>query len=206
VRKIGVLLVSLTLLVAAPGVALADAPTRTLVNQKAVNDVIARGLSQVGVPFTYGGGDVSGPTRGRPEPPSPEAVNPGDPGDPASALSPGLTTPGALPSPAPAVAPDSGTTPASDVVGFDASGLMVYSYAAINVKLPRSSGAQYKVGQKVAPSQALPADLIFYGPDGSQSVALFIGNGQMLEVGSDGVKASPVRTKDMAPYLVRIIQ
>ena len=62
-------------------------------------------------------------------------------------------------------------------VGFDSSGLVVYAFAGVGIKMPRSSGEQYKVGQKVLPSQALPGDLIFYGPEGSQSVALFIGNG-----------------------------
>ena len=63
----------------------------------------------------------------------------------------------------------------------------------------------YNVGQKVTAAQALPADLIFYGPEGSQSVTMFLGNDQMLEVTETGVKVSPVRTNDMAPYLVRII-
>ena len=96
-----------------------------------------------------------------------------------------------------------GDTPA--VVGFDASGLIQYVYAGVGAKLPRSSGAMYNVGQKVTPAQALPADLIFYGTDGSQSVTMFLGNNQMLEVGDKGVVVSPVRTTDMAPYLVRII-
>ena len=91
------------------------------------------------------------------------------------------------------------------MVGFDASGLMVYSYAGVGVKLPRSSGEMYKVGQKVMPSLALPGDLLFYGPDGTQSVALFIGNGKMVETTDSGVAVSEVRTNDMAPYLVRII-
>ena len=52
---------------------------------------------------------------------------------------------------------------------------------------------------------ALPGDLIFFGPDGSQSVALFIGNGQMVEATNPAVAVSPVRTNGMAPYLVRII-
>ena len=98
-----------------------------------------------------------------------------------------------------------GLNPAVDVVGFDASGLMVYAFAGVGVKLPRSSGAQYKVGQKVTAAQALPGDLIFYGPEGNDSVALFIGNGQMLEVADTGVQVSPVRTNNMTPYLSRII-
>jgi cell wall-associated NlpC family hydrolase len=90
-------------------------------------------------------------------------------------------------------------------VGFDASGLIVYAFAGVGIKMPRSSAEQYKVGQKVLPSQALPGDLLFYGPDGTQSVALFIGNGQMVEATDSGVAVSPVRTNNMAPYLSRII-
>jgi len=75
----------------------------------------------------------------------------------------------------------------------------------VNAKLPRSSGAMFNVGEKVTPAQALPADLIFYGPEGTQSVTMFLGNNEMLEVTDSGVAVSPVRTTDMAPYLVRII-
>jgi hypothetical protein len=82
---------------------------------------------------------------------------------------------------------------------------MQYIYAGVGAKLPRSSGAMYTVGQKVTPDQALPADLIFFGPDGTQSVAMFLGSGQMLEATDAGVAVSAVRTNDMAPYLVRII-
>ena len=82
---------------------------------------------------------------------------------------------------------------------------MVYAFAGVGVKLPRSSSEQYRVGQKVTPDQALPGDLIFYGADGDQSVALFLGNGQMLEATDPAVTVSPVRTTNMTPYLGRII-
>ena len=98
-----------------------------------------------------------------------------------------------------------GTGAGAAIVGFDSSGLIQYIYAGVNAKLPRSSGAMYNVGEKVTPAQALPADLIFYGPEGSQSVTMFLGNNEMLEVTDAGVAVSPVRTTDMAPYLVRII-
>ncbi|MCG7596446.1 NlpC/P60 family peptidoglycan-binding protein RipD [Mycobacterium sp. PSTR-4-N] len=201
VLVLGVILgpaLSLALTVATPGLASAQ-PTRSATNQKAVEVVIARALSQRGVPFAYGGGGASGPSKGT-------VAAPADPAAPdqaaldASALdltTPGLNLPAAAPTPAPA--------PRVEVVGFDASGLMVYSYAGVGVKLPRSSGEMYKVGQKVMPSLALPGDLLFYGPDGTQSVALFIGNGKMVETTDSGVAVSEVRTKDMAPYLVRII-
>ncbi|WP_111512130.1 NlpC/P60 family peptidoglycan-binding protein RipD [Mycobacterium kyogaense] len=191
------LALSLALAVGAPGLAAAQ-PTRSATNQKAVEVVIARALSQRGVPFAYGGGGASGPSKGTAAAPADPAV-PDQAAADASALdltTPGLNLPAATtPTPAPRV----------EVVGFDASGLMVYSYAGVGVKLPRSSGEMYKVGQKVMPSLALPGDLLFYGPDGTQSVALFIGNGKMVETTDSGVAVSQVRTKDMAPYLVRII-
>ncbi|MBU8813231.1 NlpC/P60 family peptidoglycan-binding protein RipD [Mycolicibacterium goodii] len=205
------LLVSSALLAGIPGIATAAPYDRPAGNQRFVEIVIARALSQRGVPFTYGGGDVNGPTRGVPREIPPAAAIPGAayPGLAPGALAPGLNTPPVTPGlSAPTVtqgllAPVA--APASDVVGFDASGLIVYAFAGAGVKMPRSSGEQYKVGQKVLPSQALPGDLIFYGPEGTQSVALFVGNGQMVETTDSGVQVSPVRTENMTPYLVRII-
>ncbi|CAN5300563.1 NlpC/P60 family peptidoglycan-binding protein RipD [soil metagenome] len=203
-RRVWVVLVSLALLVVSPGLANADAYTRPAGNQKYIDALIARGLSQRGVPFAYGGGDANGPSLGTPSSPDPAPVTPGAvdsgpllPAAPVVPAAPLATVPGA------AVTP---TAPVAKIVGFDASGLMVYSYAGVGVKLPRSSGEQYNAGQKVLPAQALPGDLIFYGPDGSQSVAMFIGNNQMLETTDTGVTVSTVRTTNMAPYLVRIIQ
>lgn len=197
-KRVHAVLISLALLVATPGLANAYPYPQPAGNQQAVNYVIARGLSQRGVPFTYGGGDASGPTRGTDRSASVAGPNPGT-GivglDPAGSL---LGT-----DPAATVAvPD----PAANVIGFDASGLMVYSFAGVGIKLPRSSGEQYKIGRKVLPSQALPGDLIFYGPEGTQSVTLFVGNGQMLEASESGVTVSPIRVNGMAPYLSRIIE
>ncbi|MCV7195458.1 NlpC/P60 family peptidoglycan-binding protein RipD [Mycobacterium angelicum] len=146
--------------VAFPGIASADPVTMATDYQQAADAVIARGLAQRGVPFSWAGGGVTGPTRG--------------------------------------------TGTGINTVGFDASGLIQYAYAGAGLKLPRSSGQMYKVGQRVLPQQARKADLIFYGPEGTQSVAMYLGNGQMLEVG-DVVQVSPVRTSNMAPYLVRIL-
>lgn len=98
-----------------------------------------------------------------------------------------------------------GNPAGSGVVGFDASGLMVYAFAGAGIKLPRSSKEQYQAGRKIWPAQALPGDLVFYGPDGSESVAMFLGNGQILEATEPRVTVSRARTANMAPYLVRII-
>ena len=170
--------IGLALLVATPGVAAAYPNPRPAANQQAVDSVIARALSQRGVPFSYGGGNAAGPTRG-----SGTAENVA-----------GLDPAGNI----------VGLDPALSAVGFDASGLMVYAFAGV-AKLPRSSGAQYQVSQKVTPDQALPGDLLFYGPEGNDSVALYVGNGQMVETTDQGVALSQVRTNNMTPYLGRII-
>jgi peptidoglycan DL-endopeptidase RipA len=142
------------------GLAAADPGARSMDYQQATDVVVARGLSQRGVPFSWGGGGVNGPSRG---------------------TGTGMYT-----------------------VGFDASGLMQYAYAGAGIKLPRSSGQIYKVGQKVPPQQAQKGDMIFYGPEGTESVAMYLGNNQMLEVG-DVVQVSPVRSNGMTPYLVRVL-
>ncbi len=141
-------------------IATADPGARSMDYQQATDIVVMRGLSQRGVPFSWAGGGVTGPTRGK------------------------------------------GT--GAMTVGFDASGLMQYAYAGAGIKLPRSSGEMYRLGQKVLPQQARRGDLIFYGPEGTQSVAMYLGNNQMLEVG-DVVQVSPVRANGMTPYLVRVL-
>ena len=178
-RRIYAFVVGVAVLLATPGVATADTFTRPAANQQAIDYVIARGLSQRGVPFSFGGGDANGPTRG--SGPTDYAI--------------GLDREGHV----------VGLDPAASVVGFDASGLVLYSFAGVGIKLPRSSGEQYEAGSKILPQQALPGDLIFYGPNGNQSVALFLGNGEMLEAGDPVVTVSPVRTNNMTPYLVRVI-
>jgi peptidoglycan DL-endopeptidase RipA len=138
----------------------ADPTTKPMDYQQVTDTVVARGLAARGIPFSWAGGGVNGPSRG--------------------------------------------TGSGANTVGFDASGLMQYAYAGAGIKLPRSSGAIYQVGQKIPPSQAQKGDMIFYGPNGTESVAMFLGNGQMLEVG-DVVQVSPARNSNMAPYVVRVL-
>ncbi|MFY9919115.1 MAG: NlpC/P60 family peptidoglycan endopeptidase RipA [Mycobacterium sp.] len=126
--------------------------------------VIQRAGSQMGVPYSWGGGNAAGPSRGI----------------------------------------DSG----AGTVGFDCSGLILYAFAGVGIKLPHYSGSQYDMGRKIPSSQMRRGDVIFYGPGGSQHVTLYLGNGQMLEAPFTGsqVKVSPVRTSGMTPYVVRYIE
>ncbi|MGZ4563109.1 MAG: NlpC/P60 family peptidoglycan endopeptidase RipA [Mycobacterium sp.] len=129
---------------------------------QAVEYVIRRGMSQIGVPYSWGGGTAGGPSIGQ--------------GD--------------------------------DTIGFDCSGLVLYSFAGVGIKLPHYSGAQYDMGRKIPTAQMERGDVIFYGPGGSQHVTIYLGNGQMLEAQQSGVpvKVSPVRTSGMTPYVVRYIE
>lgn len=126
--------------------------------------VIRRGMSQIGVPYSWGGGNAAGPSKGI----------------------------------------DSG----AGITGFDCSGLVLYSFAGVGIKLPHYSGSQYNLGRKIPSSQMRRGDVIFYGPGGSQHVTIYLGNGQMLEAPDIGLKVrvAPVRTSGMTPYVIRYIE
>jgi cell wall-associated NlpC family hydrolase len=132
--------------------------------RQATEYVIRRGVSQLGVPYSWGGGNAAGPSRGV----------------------------------------DSG----AGTVGFDCSGLMLFMFAGVGIKLDHYSGSQYNAGRKVPSSQMRRGDMIFYGPNASQHVAMYLGDGQMLEAPYTGstVKVSPVRTSGMTPYVTRLIE
>ncbi|CAJ1583241.1 NlpC/P60 family peptidoglycan endopeptidase RipB [[Mycobacterium] wendilense] len=131
---------------------------------QAIEYVIRRGGTQMGVPYSWGGGKPTGPSTGI----------------------------------------DSG----AGTVGFDCSGFTQFAYAGVGVLIPKYSGDQYDTGRKVPVSQAKRGDLLFWGPGGSQHVAIFLGAGRMLEAsGSAGkVTVSPVRTAGLQPYVARIIE
>ena len=172
-RRIYAVAIGVAMLLVTAGQASAQPVTRPAGHQQAIDSVVARALSQRGVPFVYGGGDATGPTSRAARPDADPAVLAFD--------------------------------PTAEEVGFDASGLIMYAFAGVGVKIPRSSGDQYLASAKVLPAQALPGDLLFYGPNGAQSVALYLGNGQMLEATDPVVEVSPVRVANMTPYLGRFI-
>jgi peptidoglycan DL-endopeptidase RipB len=131
---------------------------------QAIEYVIRRGGSQIGVPYSWGGGAPSGPSKGV----------------------------------------DSG----ANIVGYDCSGFTRFAFAGVGVLIPKYSGDQYDTGRRVPQSQAKRGDLLFWGPGGSQHVAIYLGGGRMLEAsGSAGkVTVSPLRTAGLQPYLARIIE
>ncbi|WP_330256419.1 NlpC/P60 family protein [Nocardia sp. NBC_00565] len=137
----------------------------------AVETVVDRAMSQLGVIYAWGGGDEDGPTLG---------IHDGG------------------------VADSYGDY---DKVGFDCSGLMIYAFAGIGVSLPHYSGYQYNAGTRVPVGERTRGDMLFWGPNGSEHVALYLGNGKMVEAPQSGevVRVSPVREGGIMPYAVRIV-
>ena len=107
-----------------------------------------------------------------------------------------------------AAGPGKGIGSGSGTTGFDCSGLVLYAFAGVGIKLPHYSGAQYDLGRKIPASQMRRGDVIFYGPGGSQHVTLYLGQGQMLEAPDVGLKVrvAPVRTSGMTPFVIRYIE
>jgi cell wall-associated NlpC family hydrolase len=83
-------------------------------------------------------------------------------------------------------------------VGFDCSGLVQWSWAQAGVSLPRTSGAQFGATTQIPLADIEPGDLLFYGPDGSEHVAMYVGGGTMIEAPETGqdVHLTPIRTGD----------
>ncbi|MFC4373721.1 NlpC/P60 family protein [Nocardia halotolerans] len=145
--------------------------TPQVTGSAAIETVIDRAMSQLGVTYAWGGGDEQGPTLG---------IRDGGTGDAHGDY---------------------------NKVGFDCSGLMVYAFAGIGVSLPHYSGYQYNAGTRVDVADRERGDMLFWGPGGSAHVALYLGDGMMIEAPESGdvVKISPVRHGGIMPYAVRIV-
>ncbi|WP_399344957.1 NlpC/P60 family protein [Umezawaea sp. Da 62-37] len=92
-------------------------------------------------------------------------------------------------------------------VGFDCSGLMMYAFAGAGVYIPHYSGYQYTSGRQVPLGQAERGDMLFWGPGGGTHVALYLGDGMMVEAPYSGssVRVSPVRYGGIMPYATRLL-
>ncbi|MFT4044642.1 MAG: NlpC/P60 family protein [Gordonia sp. (in: high G+C Gram-positive bacteria)] len=138
---------------------------------QAVEIVVNRALSQLNVPYAWGGGDANGPTLG---------IRDGGVADKYGDYK---------------------------KVGFDCSGLMVYAFAGVGIQLPHYTGYQYTSGPQVPLAQMRRGDMIFYGPNASEHVALYLGDNKMVEAPQSGdvVKVSPLRTAGAMPNVVRLL-
>ena len=82
---------------------------------------------------------------------------------------------------------------------FDCSGLLTFAWAKAGIGLPHSSAEMARVTKPIPFSKMRPGDLIFYYHP-VEHVAMYIGNGQMIEAPHTGafVRVVPARTADLA--------
>ncbi|MCK0440022.1 C40 family peptidase [Gordonia alkaliphila] len=74
--------------------------------------------------------------------------------------------------------------------GFDCSGFTQWAYRQAGLELPRLAQDQDTAGFPVSQSQLQPGDLAVW----SGHVAMYIGNGQLIETGGDPVGVTALRT------------
>lgn len=84
----------------------------------------------------------------------------------------------------------------SSMKGFDCSGLVQFLYAQVGVELPHYSGAIKNLGEKV--DEPKPGD-ICWTPG---HVAIYVGDGQMIEAPKPGLKVRQVPVRARAYYRV----
>jgi cell wall-associated NlpC family hydrolase len=82
--------------------------------------------------------------------------------------------------------------------GFDCSGLTWAVYRAHGITIPRDADAQFAAGRSVSLASMLPGDLLFYEQPVVGHVAMYVGNGMMVESpnSKSEVRIVPVRTGD----------
>ncbi|MEV4258865.1 NlpC/P60 family protein [Spirillospora sp. NPDC049652] len=112
-------------------------------------------LAQLGVPYSWGGGNASGPTFG--------------------------------------------IAQGANIKGFDCSGLTLYAYARVGVRLQHYTGAQWNAGTHVSADQLQPGDLVFFYSD-LHHMGMYIGGGKMVHAPQTGdvVKISPMAGRPLA--------
>lgn len=149
-----------------------------------------------------------------PTPTTPTASTPAAPTPTAPAGAP-AAAPAPAPTPPVATAPNGGAAAAVAFAyaqlgkpyvyaaagpdAYDCSGLTMAAWRAGGVALPHYSGAQYSRLRKVPMSALLPGDLVFWGPGGSDHVAIYVGSGKIISapytgavVRVQGIWGSPV--------------
>src|SRR5919201_5162158 len=78
-----------------------------------------------------------------------------------------------------------GASPSS---GFDCSGLVMYVYGLLGIKLPHYSGYQWYYGERIAISRLQPGDIVFFhaSPNGPQHEGLYIRAGEFIHAPHTG--------------------
>lgn len=86
-----------------------------------------------------------------------------------------------------------GTTPK----GFDCSGYIRYVFNEFNIKLPRTSADQFKVGTSISKEDLMPGDLVFFAntyKKGISHTGIYLGNNEFISAKSRGVLKANLKT------------
>jgi hypothetical protein len=77
---------------------------------------------------------------------------------------------------------------ADPIGGFDCSGLALYVYAQLGIRLTHYTGAQFQEGRPVLPWDLQPGDLLFFHPSsrGPQHEGIYIGGGRFVQAPRTG--------------------
>lgn len=92
---------------------------------------------------------------------------------------------------------------------YDCSGLLLRAFESAGISLPRVSRDQYKAGARLKVEKAQPGDLLFWAYDESDPntihhVAMYIGNGQIVEAQQSGVPVHTRKVKWGEPELLPV--
>jgi cell wall-associated NlpC family hydrolase len=95
---------------------------------------------------------------------------------------------------------------------YDCSGLMLRAYESAGITLPRVARQQYWAGTQLPVRLAQPGDLLFWGydtsnPDSIHHVAMYLGNGRMVEAANQTVplrqRAVSFNEPELMPLAIR---
>ncbi len=77
--------------------------------------------------------------------------------------------------------------------GFDCSGLVQYAYSQAGIRVPRTTGEQYRAALPIKRHALRPGDVIFFRTHGRRFVShvgIYLGDGQFIHAPSSGKQVS----------------
>jgi cell wall-associated NlpC family hydrolase len=92
---------------------------------------------------------------------------------------------------------------ASPRQGFDCSGLVMYVYGRLGIRLPHYTVSQYRYGRRVGYSRLVPGDLVFFY--GLSHVGMYVGRGRFIDAPHSGavVRLTPLASRRSSFYGAR---
>jgi cell wall-associated NlpC family hydrolase len=90
--------------------------------------------------------------------------------------------------------------------GFDCSGLVMYVYGRLGIRLPHYTVSQYRYGRRVGYSRLAPGDLVFFY--GLSHVGMYVGKGRFIDAPHSGatVRLTPLASWRSSFYGARRLE